>query len=156
METDWRSYDIEKQFTIPTTNEIWGAVEPPDGWTGTGMARSGNSPTRRAKRAAASRPSPYVARFSALARQAATKRGGHIDTAALLNRWISEHHAYEDVEVREFWFPCGEWMCDENIRKHPSLSAMTEEEIERLREVGKVTGHAYLVRLHTPYFSRIS
>lgn len=152
-EADWRSYDIEKQITIPTTSEIWGSVEPPDGWTGTGMARSGNSPARRAKKAAASHPSPYVARFSALARQAATKRGGHTDAAALLHRWISGHRAYEDVEAREFWFPCGEWMCNESIRKHPSLSAMTEEEIGKLREVGRITGHAFLVRLHTLYFN---
>lgn len=145
-ENDWRAYDIEKRPIISTTAEIWGAFEPPEGWTGTGMARSGSSPPGRAqKRIATADSSPYVARFITLARQAVHKRGGHVDAAPLLYRWISEHRAYEDVVYREAWLPVGDWVNSPDIQKHPIVSAMTREELENLSRLGRETGEDMLV-----------
>ncbi|KAL5533760.1 hypothetical protein ACEPAG_220 [Sanghuangporus baumii] len=135
-ENDWRLYDLNKQPVISTTAEIWGTIEPPEGWTGRGMARSGTSPVRRVPKARASGPSPYLARFTTLASQAALKRGAHVESAVLLNRWISEHPAYEDVTYREAWLPVGEWLNSIDVRSCPDLNSTTPEEFDRLRRIG--------------------
>ncbi|KAL5494784.1 hypothetical protein ACEPAI_246 [Sanghuangporus weigelae] len=143
-ENDWRLYDINKQPIISTTSEIWGTIEPPEGWTSRGMARSGTSPARRVPKARASSPSPYLARFTTLARQATLRRGAHVDSAALLNRWISEHLAYEDVTYREAWLPLGGWLDNVDVRNCPDLNSITPEESDRLRRIGREGAEDFL------------
>ncbi|OCB89014.1 hypothetical protein A7U60_g3821 [Sanghuangporus baumii] len=143
-ENDWRLYDINKRPVISTTSEIWGTIEPPEGWTGRGLARSGTSPARRVPKGRASSPSPYLARFTTLVRQAALRRGAHVDAAALLNRWISEHPAYEDVIYREAWLPLGGWLDSVDVRNCPGLNSTTPEEFDRLCRIGRESAEDFL------------
>lgn len=145
IELDWRAYDIEKRPMLATPQEIWGSEGQPEGWLGTGMARSEGRPgapfmTRlprsQATEQVAPGPNPYYARFLTLVRQCIQKRGGHVDAAALLRRWVEEHHGYEGEVHRQYWVPVSEWVAREEYRHHPSLRDLSNEEIEVLRKIG--------------------
>ena len=146
-EVNWRLHDIDKRPIIATISEVWGSFEPPEGWTGTGMARSGLSPVRRAAKSSTSESTPFIVRFSTLVRQAALRRGAHVDAAALLHRWMSEHPAYGDVTYREAWLPLGNWLDNVDVQKHPSICVMPREELEKLRWIGKETSEDLMVCL---------
>lgn len=148
-ECDWRLYDINKKPIMATKSEIWGEFEPPEGWMNRGLARSGTSPARSSQTERRSTATPYLARFGTLLRQAAITRGGHVDSASLLHRWISEHPAYEDVVYRDAWLPLGEWIDHVDIRNHHELSALTADELARLRWTGREAGEDFIVSAHS-------
>lgn len=181
-ETDWRLYDIDKQIIVPTTAEIWGSVEPPEGWTGTGMARIGGggrtngggrgcgvkgdgnvngcergSPGKRSSGSTKrTSPSPFLARFVTLARQAAQRRGGHIDAAPLLHRWFTEHRNFEEVVYKEHWFPCSSWVEDKEIQKHSSFRGVSHEDINTLCFIGREMGEDLLVSFFSYSYDSLS
>ena len=145
LELDWRGYDIDKRPMLGTPQEIWGSQGPPEGWLGTGMARSEEVPgapymTRLPRSQPTERvapgPNPYFARFLTLVRQCIQKRGGHVDAAALLRRWVEEHHGFKDIVHNQYWVPVSAWMAREEYRRHPSLRDLSNEEIEILCKRG--------------------
>ncbi|EJC98803.1 uncharacterized protein FOMMEDRAFT_96086 [Fomitiporia mediterranea MF3/22] len=110
------------------------------------MARSGTSPARHILRTTVnSVPTPFCARFFALARLAAVKRGAHGDAAPLLHLWMTEHRSFEDVVYRELFIPCGDWLRNEDARRHPTFSNTSADEFEKLRWAGKEGGESYLM-----------
>lgn len=134
-EGDYRVYDLEHRPIVPTTREIWGNVSPPEGWTGTGMARSGPESVRQQTTTGSPRsatPSPFVARYIVLIGQASRKRGGNVDASALLSRWISGHHAFEEVVSREFWLPTGPWMRNREVRMHCDFKDLSQDALNAL------------------------
>lgn len=157
-EADFRIYDLNRRPIVPTTREIWGNVQPPDGWTGTGMARSGVETVRRPTAADSPRsstPSPFIARYVVLIGQAARKRSGNVDASALLTRWISGHPAYEEVVSREFWLPTGPWMRNREARMHDDFKDLSEDTTEMLCRQGNELRDNLLVRLLRPTISVI-
>jgi len=48
-------------------------------------------------------------------------RMGHIDATQLLEGWLGDHHAFEEVEKRDIWVPCGPW-CPPNSRHADHLN----------------------------------
>lgn len=162
MEFDFRVYDIDKQPLVPTTREIWGDFEPPENWTGTGMGRVGSGVAPNIRRSGftthangSRKPTPYLARWFTLAGQAARKRGANIDAAALLKRWITDDHNYEDVVLREFWLATSAWPMDGPVRRHPDFTNCTDEEIYKYGRWGHVLGEDITVSDHLlPSFAR--
>lgn len=92
-EWDFRMYDMDKQPITPSYREIYGLDD------------SQPSHERDSSKA-------WLPRWYAALGQAARRRGGHIDAAALMHNWIADHKEFEDVVCREFWFPSSPWMFD--------------------------------------------
>ncbi|KAF6754309.1 S-adenosyl-L-methionine-dependent methyltransferase [Ephemerocybe angulata] len=49
---------------------------------------------------------PYWARFMAHMNQAIQKKGGDVDAARHLWKWVTSHEAFEDITYRDVWVPC--------------------------------------------------
>ena len=147
VENDWRMYDINKLPILGTPTEIWGQEGAPDGWLGTGMARSAGGPGApymprrprpRPSMPTSPGPSPYWARFITLARQCVQKRGGNIDAPGLLQRWTEDHHGFKDIVYEDFWVPVSPWMKNEENRRHPAMRDLSDAEIATLIGQGTV------------------
>ncbi|EJD05068.1 S-adenosyl-L-methionine-dependent methyltransferase [Fomitiporia mediterranea MF3/22] len=117
-EWDWRFFDIEKRALVPTMAEIWGSIVQPEGWNRLGTARSARTPN---------------------------KRGSHRDAGPLLHLWISEHPSFEDIVYREIWIPFGNWMYNEDLLRHPSFRDLSADDLETLRQAGKVMAEGFPV-----------
>ncbi|KZW00512.1 S-adenosyl-L-methionine-dependent methyltransferase [Exidia glandulosa HHB12029] len=61
-------------------------------------------PAATTSAAAASEP-PAVARYIGHMRKCIRARGGHVDAASLLHRWVSQHRSFTDVVYRDIYFP---------------------------------------------------
>lgn len=152
-EFDYRLYDTQHRLILPTTQEIWGNYTPPDGWLGTGMARTGLRPATGHRTQRPSSPSPYLARWFTVVSQGARKRGGHIDAAALMHRWVTEHSSFEEVKYREFWIPSSSWLSSkEEFRRLPEYRSMSDAEFKKWCWAGQtITKDIDVRKLH--YFS---
>ena len=51
----------------------------------------------------------YTADFVHHMAKAMRSRLGNIDAALLLEAWLKDHPAYEEVGSHELWFPTGPW-----------------------------------------------
>lgn len=52
---------------------------------------------------------PWLPRWMSLAQQAIRTRGGEVEAADHLKRWVAEHGSFEDVVHRPFWFQASPW-----------------------------------------------
>ncbi|KAH8099720.1 S-adenosyl-L-methionine-dependent methyltransferase [Cristinia sonorae] len=52
---------------------------------------------------------PWLPRWMNLARKAIRTRGGEVEAADHLHRWVSEHGSFEDVVHRQYWFQSSPW-----------------------------------------------
>ncbi|EPQ60115.1 S-adenosyl-L-methionine-dependent methyltransferase [Gloeophyllum trabeum ATCC 11539] len=52
---------------------------------------------------------PWAPLFMTMVNQAVRRRGGHVDAANLLERWVREHRCMTDVVYREYWIPTSPW-----------------------------------------------
>ncbi|KDQ63063.1 hypothetical protein JAAARDRAFT_694199 [Jaapia argillacea MUCL 33604] len=52
---------------------------------------------------------PWLPRWMYMCQMAVRQRGGHVDAANLLRRWVSDHRCMEDVVYREFWAQTAPW-----------------------------------------------
>lgn len=161
-EADYRIYDLDHRPIVPTVREIWGNVQVPEGWTGTGMLRSdivpGHQPVNTVGATGSTKPSSYVARYMTLVGQASRKRGGNVDASALLTRWISGHPAYEEVVSREVWLPTGPWMRNRDlIRRHPEYKDLPHDKLEAICHQGNELRTSLLVstNLRTLFHPRL-
>jgi len=53
---------------------------------------------------------PYFPRWLGMVRSAVKERGGEVESATHLHRWVSEHPSFTDVVYRSFWFPASPWL----------------------------------------------
>ncbi|KAF9786738.1 S-adenosyl-L-methionine-dependent methyltransferase [Thelephora terrestris] len=63
---------------------------------------------------------PYLPRWMSMVRAAVIERGGEVDAANHLYRWVSEHPLFTDVVYRSFLFPTSPWFPSD----HPDAARM--------------------------------
>jgi len=51
----------------------------------------------------------WVANYCHRLGKAMRMRMGHIDATQLLEGWLEDHYAFEAVESKDIWIPCGPW-----------------------------------------------
>lgn len=71
--------------------------------------------------------SPWWPRWLAFAQLAVKTRGGSPDAASHLWSWISDHPAFEEVVVQDFWVPTSNWM--RNDPKQMRMGATMRDDI---------------------------
>jgi hypothetical protein len=68
-----------------------------------------NSERRRVELNLNQMEEPYVARWFALMRMAASQRGGDVDAANHIHTWVHEQGMFENIVYREYWVPTCPW-----------------------------------------------
>lgn len=91
LEFDFRVCDVRHRPIVPSRRDVYGPYDP------------------RGRRPPGTE-TPWLARWFFACASAARMRGGHIDSASLLERWIKDHKGFEDVTHKEIWLPSGPWM----------------------------------------------
>jgi len=72
---------------------------------------------------------PWLPRWMSLAQQAIRKRGGTVDAANHLYRWVSETGSFENIVHRDFWFQASPWnQKDDNVARRENAIAKTMRE----------------------------
>lgn len=72
---------------------------------------------RRIETTTSSISAPWWPQWLAFANLAARNRGGEVDAATHIHRWISQHPAFENVVYREYWVPASHWHTNEFQRR---------------------------------------
>lgn len=83
---------------------------------------------------------PWLPRWMSLAQQAIRTRGGEVEAADHLERWVADHGAFEDVVHRPFWFQASPW------------NTGTDPDSHRQNEIAKVMREDMLVYASIPPF----
>jgi len=63
---------------------------------------------------------PYLPRWMCMVREAMRRRGGDVDAAFHLHRWVSKHPSFTNVEYRSFPIPTSPWVPPD----HPNAAKM--------------------------------
>lgn len=79
--------------------------------------------------------SPAVARYIGHLRKCIRGRGGHVDAASLLHRWVSQHRSFKDVVYRDIYFPLSPFARGDS------------HDMKRQRKIGFLARDDSLVRL---------
>lgn len=77
---------------------------------------------------------PWLPRWMHLAQQAIRTRGGEVEAADHLERWVADHGAFENVVHRSFWFQASPWntgMDPESVRQNEIAKVMREDMLVR-------------------------
>ena len=73
---------------------------------------------------------PWLPQWMHLAQQAIRTRGGEVEAADHLERWVADHGAFENVVHRSFWFQASPWntgMDPESVRQNEIAKVMRED-----------------------------
>ncbi|KAI3622658.1 hypothetical protein WG66_015915 [Moniliophthora roreri] len=65
---------------------------------------------------------PWWPRWLTFLNFAARNRGGDVDAATYIHTWAARHHAFEDVQYREFWVPASPWRRDSDFQIRMGVS----------------------------------
>ncbi|THH29335.1 hypothetical protein EUX98_g4843 [Antrodiella citrinella] len=79
---------------------------------------------------------PWLPRWMSLAQKAIRTRGGEVEAADHLARWVSDHGAFENVVHRPFWFQASPWNTNtdpEAIRQNEIAKVMREDMLQFLK-----------------------
>ncbi|KAI0081159.1 S-adenosyl-L-methionine-dependent methyltransferase [Panus rudis PR-1116 ss-1] len=79
---------------------------------------------------------PWLPRWMKLAQWAIRRKGGEVDAADHLYRWVSEHGAFDRVVKRQFWFQASPWNRRndaEAIQQNELATTMREDMLAFLR-----------------------
>jgi len=77
---------------------------------------------------------PAIAHFVNHMRNCAKARGGHLDAAMLLHRWVSQHRSFKNIVSRDVHFPLS------------PFAKGNSDEARRQRRIGKIAAEDTLVR----------
>ncbi|EJD54471.1 hypothetical protein AURDEDRAFT_110104 [Auricularia subglabra TFB-10046 SS5] len=82
---------------------------------------------------------PAVARFIGHLRQCIRARGGHVDAASLLHRWISQHRAFRDIVHRDVYFPLCPFMKGDSAeaRRQRKIGLYAREDVLAFIDSGR-------------------
>jgi len=60
---------------------------------------------------------PWWPQWLAFANLAARNRGGNVDAATHLHKWVSEHPAFENIVYRDYWVPVSHWPTNDEFMR---------------------------------------
>ncbi|KZT27548.1 S-adenosyl-L-methionine-dependent methyltransferase [Neolentinus lepideus HHB14362 ss-1] len=82
---------------------------------------------------------PWTPLWMAMAHQAVRRRGGNVDAANLLERWVREHRCLTDVVYREYWIPTNPWLRgnDEEAIRQRAFGEVMRDDIKTFLRSGR-------------------
>ncbi|TCD65473.1 hypothetical protein EIP91_002591 [Steccherinum ochraceum] len=82
---------------------------------------------------------PWLPRWMSLAQQAIRTRGGEVEAADHLARWVREHGAFEEVQPRQFWFQASPWNkgTDSASKEANEIAKIMRDDLLQFFESGK-------------------